>query len=132
MYKYEKQVIDLSTQKIFIDRTIELLSDIEKLKKEKTEIMDFFREHVAKKVAEARAEALRDQWISVDDRMPGIDQEVLTFGIVAEQWGYFPETTLVCENALTIEGWLTSSRYKPTHWMPLPEPPSAALDGKEN
>jgi hypothetical protein len=63
-------------------------------------------------------------WISVKDRLPGQGCKVLTFGIVAEQWGYYLEKNLVCENYITIAGWQSPvDDYEVTHWMPLPEPP---------
>lgn len=35
--------------------------------------------------------------------------------------GLFREEEYMC-----LEGWESSSQYKPTHWMPLPNPPTIA------
>ncbi len=52
-------------------------------------------------------------WISVEDRLPGVDGNYLTWD---------PEFD--CEVAVFCGRWLLPDICpKPTHWMPLPEPP---------
>jgi hypothetical protein len=63
------------------------------------------------------------EWISVKDRLPDEDEDVLAFG-------YYHETfqTLICHYRSDFKGqWFTSVAgqqvYEVTHWMPLPQPP---------
>lgn len=67
------------------------------------------------------------EWISVEDKMPRGDQEVLAWNgekvFVALRWRfneipeneYFKSTICTCCNS--------NYRAKITHWMPLPEKP---------
>ena len=62
------------------------------------------------------------EWISVDDRLPKNSDNVL----VCHNNG------LVTTNAwLGANWWFKNERNQITHWMPLPEPPEAALKGGE-
>lgn len=68
-------------------------------------------------------------WISVDDRLPEVGQSVLCYRPYAVNSGDRPV------KIDKYEGWLNAdfegrehgfySTCKPTHWMPLPEPPKA-------
>jgi len=56
------------------------------------------------------------EWISVDDRMPEPDEDVLVC----------TNKTEVCLGYYTGAYWIKYARYNTaivTHWMPLPEPP---------
>ena len=56
------------------------------------------------------------RWISVEERMPERDKEVLCFFV-------YPDSTTVCQNVYYGNGhWLGEGSFV-THWMPLPEPP---------
>lgn len=76
------------------------------------------------------------RWISVEERLPGLDQDVLIYAIGKE--GNFKNCThIVVSQRYTfhifsgdsgVEEWLApwpyfNLNYKVTHWMPLPEPP---------
>jgi hypothetical protein len=63
-------------------------------------------------------------WIRCDERLPEIDVEVLTYwaglfhvGKRREEYGW-----VECTEYLSIV---------PTHWQPLPDPPSAECEPKE-
>ena len=63
------------------------------------------------------AELLREQWISVDDKLPETEEEVLVL------------TVSKTGNVNVDKGYLLNGRFVHrgsavvTHWMPLPEPP---------
>ena len=59
------------------------------------------------------------QWISVKDRLPEEDQEVLMYD------GIFILTCLFWKSRKLAFQWELSSGIicNPTHWMPLPKPP---------
>ena len=83
-------------------------------------------------IMQALAFALRwceehPQWISVEDELPPLNQEVLicekegilgcdTFLVDARQEDYY-------NNSGTNNGWEWRSELDPTHWMPLPQAP---------
>ena len=57
------------------------------------------------------------RWISVEERLPERGVEVLgTNGKAVEMCTYWPG------QPTPWESW-TAFHFKPTHWMPLPEPP---------
>jgi hypothetical protein len=63
------------------------------------------------------------EWISVEDRLPEEDKDVLVFGYYHEAF-----QTLICHYRTDFKGqWFTSVAgqqvYEVTHWMPLPQPP---------
>lgn len=63
------------------------------------------------------AELLRDQWLSVEDRLPETEEEVLVLtisknGNINVDKGYFANGRFVHRGSAVV-----------THWMPLPEPP---------
>ena len=72
-------------------------------------------------------EVTKPHWISVDEELPPLEQEVLiceqdgilgcnTFLVDARQKDYY-------NNSNTNNGWEWRSELDPTHWMPLPEAP---------
>ncbi|MDD6642708.1 MAG: DUF551 domain-containing protein [Firmicutes bacterium] len=67
------------------------------------------------------AEVMRDQWISVKDRLPETEDEVLVLtmsknGNINVDKGYFANGRFVHRG-----------RAEVTHWMPLPEPPEEVM-----
>lgn len=83
------------------------------------------------------------EWISVKERMPALDTEVLVFAVGLPEWGFEGKTTMAIAYRFTYrfgssgkeyEQWSTPweyfhKDYKITHWMPLPEPPKEVDDG---
>ncbi len=66
-------------------------------------------------------EARVPRWISVEERLPDRGVEVLgTNGKAVEMCTYWPG------QPTPWESW-TAFHFKPTHWMPLPEPPKEDL-----
>ncbi|MGM9683136.1 MAG: DUF551 domain-containing protein [Eubacteriales bacterium] len=67
------------------------------------------------------AEVLRNQWISVKDRLPETEDEVLVLTISKNG------------NINVDKGYLANGRFvhrgraDVTHWMPLPEPPEEVM-----
>lgn len=67
------------------------------------------------------------EWISVKDRLPEINKDVLMYFAVENNMavGFLQEIdehiTFWC--AYPDGGWWTDCECEPTHWMPLPEPP---------
>lgn len=76
-------------------------------------------------IAQLREENERYQWVSVDDRLPEVKQSVLCFAenekgsTWIQLYIYYPDTGFQ---------WLND--FEPTHWMPLPSPPTEALTPK--
>lgn len=112
---------------------------IEQLEREKKDLLeerelnDFLRD----KAKELEAQA--PKWISVEERLPDIDAEVL---IYTDEGLYDVAQYSGGERFWTLERnpvcWVTASGV--THWMPLPEPPTAGakprttenVEGEEN
>lgn len=83
------------------------------------------------------------EWISVEERMPALDTEVLVFAVGLPEWGYEGKTTMAIAYRFTYRFWSSGKEYeqwstpweyfhkdyKITHWMPLPEPPEEVDDG---
>ena len=74
-------------------------------------------------------EARVPKWISVKDRLPEDDVDVIAYA-VSNNGGYTIVVTFHTHKlyGLNIEGWASpwqyfSSHYTITHWMSLPEPP---------
>jgi hypothetical protein len=70
---------------------------------------------------------LSPQWISVEDRLPEHDQEVMTYSATNNS---MPSSMLMGitrytkqENTSYFYGGNPGDGYKVTHWMPLPQPP---------
>lgn len=82
------------------------------------------------------------QWISVKDRLPEAEQEVL---VISRGWGdrllyvgqykkmeaqTSPLTGITSkESDWLLWGWSYLKEPQVTHWMPLPEPPKGENDG---
>ena len=64
-------------------------------------------------------------WISVEDRLPEVDQETLIRIPVCSRFNI--ENGKYLGKGTWLGGWCDrrgpNSAYKVTHWMPLPEPP---------
>lgn len=76
-----------------------------------------------------RKETAKPKWVSVEERLPADDENVLVYAIgnnedsVVAMTGYTHNMY-----GYNIEGWRAPWQYffyeyKITHWMPLPEPP---------
>lgn len=61
------------------------------------------------------------EWISVEERLPEKNVEVL--GLSAESEIYY-----VTFRYNTCGDWAWYGHWRPTHWMPLPDPPSINID----
>ena len=66
------------------------------------------------------------EWISVDDRLPEDDEQVLVFArplkLYPSENGRGLVDTMICLGGdLWIHDW--ERQPKVTHWMPLPDPP---------
>ena len=64
------------------------------------------------------------EWISIEDKLPPFDVEVLVY---QPSWKGEPVTTSTLR-AIDSSGYRFQfknelNRYSVTHWMPLPEPP---------
>lgn len=60
--------------------------------------------------------ANRDQWISVDDRLPEKNQKIIAFSAHSINTTYFNGSNFGDSRGMMLDV---------THWMPLPEPPEA-------
>lgn len=82
------------------------------------EKMIYCRDALMKDISELfrEMEAQVPKWISVKERLPEKDEEVLCFFV-------YPDLTTMCQNVYYGGGrWLGEGNFV-THWMPLPEPP---------
>ena len=77
------------------------------------------------------------EWISVKDRLPEFNVDVLVYAVGKDDDKVITITSYTnAKYGLGITGWITPWQYffynySITHWMPLPEPPKAdvALEG---
>lgn len=73
-------------------------------------------------------EAQVPKWISVDERLPKDKQYVLIMWNGVLQFGFYKPNRREWVNLITG----CDTKYKVTHWMPLPEPPEGASHGQES
>lgn len=78
-------------------------------------------------------EARVPKWISVKDRLPEDDVDVIVYA-VSNNGGYTIVVTFHTHTlyGLNIEGWASpwqyfTRNYTITHWMPLPDPPKEGV-----
>ena len=69
------------------------------------------------------AEAIRNQWISVDERLPETEVDVIVHAFVRGFGSHYAVAGLFHDD------WLANDterelRFTPTHWMPLPDAPA--------
>lgn len=75
--------------------------------------------------------SLNDGWISVEDRLPQKNVEVLVLsklGVDIDKWGSLSSRyagTPLAAHAENCEGFTNYGFGEITHWRPLPEPPEA-------
>lgn len=74
------------------------------------------------------------EWISVKDRLPEEEKEVLCFTKWGEYFvGYWKYEEWVSEdNVIWVDGKLGTGTYEVVAWMPLPEPYQGDTDGNVN
>jgi len=60
-----------------------------------------------------------EKWIKSTDRLPKKDWDEMSKPVLAYTKGEYEVT----KYDYTIEHWMGMPFTKPTHWMPLPEPP---------
>lgn len=71
-------------------------------------------------------------WISVDDRLPKVGESVITVGVDNDGCFLSPVCAALRDNSKFIVGYSFHGDREigfyietfPTHWMPLPEPPT--------
>ena len=118
----EKQIELLERQLAFWKHHCTVLSNA--LTKEE-EISNRYAEMLDKTEEELNAERVKQEWISVDERLPEHSQKVLVCD---------DRQNMVTAMYVTFDNggfdWCTSVRlvYEVTHWMPLPEPPKMKGD----
>ena len=60
------------------------------------------------------------EWISVKDRLPKLNQEILGYEKDIVYWGFYSQFGFLD----TLE---ECERKETTHWMPLPNPPQEVV-----
>ena len=76
------------------------------------------------------------QWVSVEERVPEVGQEVLVYGkspwesspsIKVDRWDEIHEAPVSFSSATICvgEGWTENDSDDITHWSPLPPPPTS-------
>ena len=84
------------------------------------------------KITECTVEKQLCEWISVDERLPKSNTPVLVFYLSG---GFKNPSQNVALYFDGIEWRSLTGGYRfdnsPSHWMPLPNPPLAALNGEE-
>lgn len=75
------------------------------------------------KITECTDENQLCEWVSVEDSLPEMEVDVLTYDV------NFPDDGCTVEQLIGEDDWSVS--YSVTHWTPLPKPPLAALNGEE-
>ncbi len=70
------------------------------------------------------------QWQPIETAPKTRELKILTYGVVPENYGYTQEEWLISISEWCGNGWASQAsspygnRFQPTHWMPLPEPPT--------
>lgn len=65
------------------------------------------------------------KWISVKDKLPPVDEDVLLTGGIAIGIGFYMEKHRVLKEGFwSITNGRAEELYGVTHWMPLPELPN--------
>ena len=92
------------------------------------------------------AQNAQPHWVSVEERLPNVDEKVLVFAI-GKLDGFIGDTVIAL-TSMSDTNWLNHHEkvdkpywldpwqyfltdYRITHWMPLPEPPQEVQDGQE-
>lgn len=89
----------------------------------------------------AEKDAKKPEWISVEERLPEFNQNVLVYGVGLPKYGFEGQTAIAITSytnhkyGFDIVGWnepwqYFSADYKITHWMPLPS--TEGLEDKSN
>ena len=88
---------------------------------------DFVDVEALKEAVKYLKEYKEMQWISVKDRLPEEDTRVL---IVGKRGGVQIARCIECGMHSSGVLWVSDTRKypKPTHWMPIPEPPTNKED----
>ena len=89
-------------------------------------------------------EHLLPHWVSVEERLPNVDEKVLVFAV--GKFDGFIGDTVIALTSMSDTNWLNHHEkvdkpywldpwqyfltdYRITHWMPLPQPPQEVQDG---
>lgn len=73
-------------------------------------------------------EDLRPKWISVEERLPGTERVLITNGEFVKEGYRRPDGVWKYGRGEHMR-WDKLSGNPITHWMPLPEPPGAKMEG---
>ena len=80
-----------------------------------------------------RIEGLEDSWISVEERLPAVGEQILGYGIWECDEVIEPGIEIgfrsAIDNPKKPEEWCDFS-FPITHWMPLPSPPISQKPGE--
>lgn len=98
---------------------------IQRLAKLRDSFLDVYANYEADVMDYAISALERDGWISVDERLPEVDEKVLTFARNKYDGSWFMDITswTGVKNHDEYKFWGYGDSMKVTHWMPLPEPP---------
>lgn len=69
---------------------------------------------------------MESKWISVEDRLPECNQDVLMYfdtGNMAVGFWHDGDEDITFWRAYTDDGWFADCDTEPLYWMPLPSPP---------
>lgn len=83
-------------------------------------------EALTRRCAQLEEENLRkSQWVSVKDRLPAEDEDVLILFKENMAVGFLStaDDSPISWYAYANDGWYTSCETSPLYWMPMPEPP---------
>ena len=77
---------------------------------------------------------VRPKWISVEDELPGLEQDVLVSVKIRLKGDRNPRLVVARDYINTDGKWDNAGRswrWEVTHWMPLPEPPNCGAKMEE-